>query len=94
MPLYEPKTVPVEAIQWTGDNLDEICKFTGSDAEHLMADNKLWINTRIGLTPVLISDFIIKLDTSRPSRVLNTTHVFAVYPEQRFHDRYKPIEKE
>lgn len=92
MPLFELRTTPVEAVQWTGENMDEIHKFTGGDAKYLGTDRKLWVNTKYCLEPVLVGDYIVKLDTSRPSLVLNTTHYFAIYPEQRFNDLYKPVE--
>jgi hypothetical protein len=53
------KPVEVEAIQYTGHNYDEICKFAG---EKLKKDpsRKLLIPTLEGTMKASIGDFIIK----------------------------------
>ena len=62
---YRKKPVVVEAIQWTGDNYDEICKFVGKplvfNAEP--RDNsqpRLAIDTLEGEMTATVNDYIIK----------------------------------
>ncbi len=68
---YRKKPVVIEAIQWNGNNLEEVMKFLNSEfsyAEHhtyhtskfTYAYDELFINTLEGTMKVSIGDYIIK----------------------------------
>lgn len=57
---YQKKPVIIEAVQWTGDNITEICKFTKRDISHLLHSGQLYIETLKGIMKASIGDFIIK----------------------------------
>jgi len=56
---YTKKPMNIEAIQWTGDNIEEITIFIKGDAEFDMS-NILTINTLEGKHKANINDYIIK----------------------------------
>lgn len=58
MPKYRKKPVEIEAVQWTGENGDEILDFC-RDAALLPTDN-LMIYTLEGRMLAGVGDFIIK----------------------------------
>ena len=70
--LYRKKPVIIEAIQWNGNNLEEVMKFIGSEFEYQektsYATNKFYfdvfrglrLNTLEGKMNVSINDYIIK----------------------------------
>lgn len=65
MPKYRKKPVVVEAVQWTGDNLDELAEFMGdSDGERKFLydrdNNTIKIYTLEGVMTATPGDFIIK----------------------------------
>ena len=55
---YIKKPVQIEAVQWTGDNLEEIGEFTGSKA--FIAYGELIIPTLEGTHLAREGDYIIK----------------------------------
>lgn len=65
---YKSKPVIIEAIEWAGDNLEEIKKFVGDEAEKVFTygpapgtkDDILLINTLEGQMTASNGDFIIK----------------------------------
>ena len=57
---YRKKPVIIEAVQWTGDNISEICKFTKHDISHLLRSGQLYIETLEGIMKASIGDFIVK----------------------------------
>lgn len=57
---YKKKPVEVEAIQWNGCNISEICKFIGKDVSHLLLSGHLYIQTLEGPHHASIDDYIIK----------------------------------
>ena len=62
---YRKKPVEIEAIQWTGDNYDEICKFVGKPLAFsaMPRDNsypRLAIDTLEGEMTATVNDYIIK----------------------------------
>ena len=57
---YVKRPVVIEAVQWTGDNVDEVKKFVGVDAEYLENKNVILIHTLEGLMTANVKDFIIK----------------------------------
>lgn len=57
---YRKKPVIIEAIQWTGDNLLQICHFTGRCGGELLKGGELHIKTLEGIHHANIGDFIIK----------------------------------
>ena len=44
---YQKKPIIVDAIQWTGDNFDEVCNFVGTDAQSpvLLSRHELLVYT-------------------------------------------------
>ena len=54
---YRKKPVEVEAVQWTGENWQEIKDFAGSDVSF---DGRLYVFTLEGTLKVDIGDYIIK----------------------------------
>ncbi|WP_446898624.1 hypothetical protein ACSVC9_01485 [Clostridium sp. LBM24168] len=59
MSRYRKKPVVIEAIQWTGKNIDEIAGFM-SNGTYYYKDNKLIIITLEGNHIASINDYIIK----------------------------------
>lgn len=62
---YRKKPVEIEAIQWTGDNYDEICKFVGKPLAFsaMPRDNshpRMEIDTLEGKMTATVNDYIIK----------------------------------
>lgn len=57
---YRKKPVTIEAVQWTGDNISEICKFTHKDINHLLCSGHLYIKTPEGFHRAAVGDYIIK----------------------------------
>lgn len=63
---YVKKPVTVEAIQWIGDNVQEIFDFTGEGTSYITWDsskkefNKLWIKTLESDHHAKVGDYIIK----------------------------------
>lgn len=60
MSKYRKKPVVVEAIQWTGENLLEICNFTGKCGGELIKNGEMYIDTLEGVHHASVGDFIIK----------------------------------
>ena len=56
---YHKKTVEVEAVQWTGDNIKEIEDFTKGNIV-INEDNELYIYTLEGVHLASVGDYIIK----------------------------------
>ncbi len=57
---YRKKPVEVEALQWTGGNITEMCKFTNKDVRHLLSSGELYIDTLEGFMHASVGDYIIK----------------------------------
>lgn len=55
---YRKKPVTIEAVQWTGFNISEICNFAGMS--HLFVEGQLYIQTLEGVHHASIGDYIIK----------------------------------
>lgn len=55
---FRKKPVVVDAIQWTGENHDEIMKFVGNDVSR--GDGKIYIDTLEGIMSASIGDWVIK----------------------------------
>ena len=63
MKQYVKKSIPVSALQWTGDNLEEIKAFcTDSNGQEKCFTNHsdLWIHTREGQLKAVFGDYIMK----------------------------------
>lgn len=60
MAKYRKKPVIVEAVQWTGNNYDEICEFCTGILIDPVGDGKLKIPTLEGDHIASIGDYIIK----------------------------------
>lgn len=59
MPKFRKKPVVVEAILWTGENLEEVSQFIGK-ARRMVPYNVLQIYTPEGIMDASVGDFIIK----------------------------------
>ena len=58
---YRKKPVIVEAVVWTGNNIDEIKELAKNAVEHIIfVDNNLYIETLEGNMNVSVGDYIIK----------------------------------
>jgi len=58
---YRKKPVVIEAVQWTGGNVDEIKIFTGEKKfYHIENDNSLLIPTLEGDHKAIVGDWIIR----------------------------------
>lgn len=57
---YIKRPVEVQAVQWTGENLLEICNFTGRCGGELMKGDELYIHTLEGDHTALVGDYIIR----------------------------------
>lgn len=57
---YRKKPVVIEAVQWTGSNQSEICKFTDRNATHLFVKGSLYISTLEGVMKASVGDYIVK----------------------------------
>ena len=63
MKKYVKKPIPISALQWTGDNLEEIKSFCTdeNEKEKCFTNNKdLWIYTMEGQLMAKVGDFIIR----------------------------------
>ena len=56
--MYMKKPVAIEAIQWTGDNIDDMYDFIQTDFSH--DDEHLYIKTLEGVMTADRYDFIIR----------------------------------
>ena len=58
---YRKKPVIVEAVVWTGNNIDEIKELAKNAVEHIIfVDNNLYIETLEGNMNASIGDYVIK----------------------------------
>jgi hypothetical protein len=63
MKQYVKKPIPVSALQWTGDNLEEMKAFCTDENGVEMCftnDNYLWIHTKEGQLKAQVRDYIMK----------------------------------
>lgn len=60
MPKYRKKPVVIEAIQFIGNNFDEICRFAGLAVKIVGREQSLHINTLEGIMKASPGDYIIK----------------------------------
>ena len=57
---YRKKPVVIEAIQWTGNNEEEILDFCQGKSSYTAENNEITINTLEGIMYASCGDFIIK----------------------------------
>lgn len=55
---YVKKPVTIEAVQWTGDNIDEIREFAGDVVSY--EDSVMHLSTLEGTVVASVDDYIIK----------------------------------
>lgn len=60
---YELKSKTVEAIQWTGNNLEEIMSFLGSEFSY--QDNTTYLTAKFSYDPSLKRLFIFSLSNNQ-----------------------------
>jgi hypothetical protein len=58
MTKYRKKPVVIEAIQWTGENVEEVSKFAGNNCS--IGLDHVWIDTLEGVMRTDKGDYIIK----------------------------------
>lgn len=56
---YVKKPVVISALQWTGDNVLEMCNFTGKEDDKLLKNNELYIDTLEGTMHASVGDYIV-----------------------------------
>lgn len=56
---YVKKPVVISALQWTGDNILEMCNFTGKKDSKLLKNNELYIDTLEGTMHASVGDYIV-----------------------------------
>ena len=59
MAKYRKKQIIVDAIQWTGDNLNELCKLGDFKLHYTRTDGNLGIYTLEGMMWASVGDYII-----------------------------------
>ena len=59
MAKYRKKQLVVDAIQWTGDNLDELKKLGDFKLNYTLVDGNLGIYTLEGIMWASVGDYII-----------------------------------
>lgn len=57
---YTKKPVTIEAVQWTGENIEEIRKFTGLDLLQVPDYGGIYIHTLEGTHRAEVGDYIIR----------------------------------
>ena len=57
---YRKKPAIIEAVQWLGDNLDELRSFVPEEFRHNKIHEPMGIVTRNGVMRVIEGDYIIK----------------------------------
>ena len=58
---YRKKPVIIEAVIWTGNNIDEVKELAKSAVENIIfVDNNLYIETLEGNMNVSVGDYVIK----------------------------------
>lgn len=60
MKLYRKRPVTIEAVQWHGDNLEEIVAFAGDDVFWDVDSQTLRVGTLEGVMVASQGDFVIK----------------------------------
>ena len=56
---YMKKPVVISALQWTGDNILEMCSFTGKEDNKLLKNDELYIDTLEGTMHASVGDYIV-----------------------------------
>lgn len=56
---YMKKPVVISALQWTGDNILEMCNFTGRTSGELLKNDELYIDTLEGTMHASVGDYIV-----------------------------------
>ena len=79
---YKSKPVVIEAIQWTGENLDELCQFVPQEFRHNKIHEAIGIATLEGVLFFKESDWIIK----------GTEGEFYPCKDSVFRRKYEPAE--
>lgn len=82
---YKYKNHPViEAIQWNGNNVDDITELCGDEAtinpKFATGENELYIATDFGIVHVKRNDYVVKINNE-----------ICVYSEESFNDVFELI---
>ncbi len=57
---YRKRPVVIEAVQWTGDNLDELCKLEDFKLNYTYVNDVLGVYSLEGVMWASVGDYIIK----------------------------------
>lgn len=57
---FRKRPVVIEAVRWNGNNVTEVCKFTGLYVSNLIVGGQLYIQTLEGVHHAAVGDYIIK----------------------------------
>lgn len=79
------EVVEVKAIQWTGDNIDEVQEViktqSGVDGESFVMGDTVYLSVHEGMTLGNIGDYIVE----------HVTGDLFIFPQDEFSKRYEPI---
>ena len=76
---YRPrKTRYVEAIQYTGDNEDQIIRWSCREAEQ--HEGRMRVRTQVGWVPLQVGDFLVRYEP----------HTLTVTPKEEFLEDWEP----
>ena len=76
---YRRRPAIVEAIQWLGNNLDEVECFMHGKCLYVQGNGNLFIDTRMGEERVYLTNYITK----------NVADDYSVCDAQTFNERYE-----
>lgn len=57
---YRKKPVVIEVVQWTGDNVDELCKLENFRLNYTLINGQLGVYTLEGIMWASVGDYIIR----------------------------------
>ena len=57
---YSKRPVVIEAVQWTGDNIDELCKLEDFRLNYTLIDGQLGVYSLEGIMWASVGDYIIR----------------------------------
>lgn len=57
---YKKKPLIIEAVQWTGENIDEVCEFVPQEVWNCITEKDFNILTLEGMMKISLGDYVIK----------------------------------
>jgi len=80
---YIAKPIEVEAIQWLGNNEEEVYDFCGGRAYYMPRTCYMVIRTPAGELRAILGNYIVR----------NIDNEYYVYNMQQFQDMYEPVKE-